>query len=105
MGRQACRVVTRRADMTLVAPARDRYVTAHMYRALRPLLFMLSPDAAHAMAFAALGAVEHVGPVRAMTRAILVPAPDARIAVRAMGLDFASPLGVAGGFDKNALRP
>ena len=91
--------------MTLVAPARDRYVTAHMYRALRPLLFMLSPDAAHAMAFAALGAVEHVGPVRAMTRAILVPAPDARIAVRVMGLDFPSPLGVAGGFDKNALRP
>jgi dihydroorotate dehydrogenase len=91
--------------VTLVAPARVRYVTAHMYRAMRPLLFMLSPDAAHAMAFAALGAVEHVGPVRAMTRAILVPAPDARIAVRAMGLDFPSPLGVAGGFDKNALRP
>jgi dihydroorotate dehydrogenase len=76
-----------------------------MYRAIRPLLFRLSPDAAHAMAFAAMGPVEHVGPLRALTRAVFAARPDPRIAVRVMGLDFPSPLGVAGGFDKNARRP
>src|SRR4029077_1241368 len=30
---------------------------------------------------------------------------DPRLAVRAMGLDCPSPLGLAGGFDKNAYRP
>jgi dihydroorotate dehydrogenase len=71
---------------------------------LRPLLFLLPPDTAHALAFAGLGPVEYLPPLRAMTRAILAP-HDPRIAVHAMGLDFPSPLGLAGGFDKNALRP
>lgn len=75
-----------------------------MYRAIRPLLFALPPDAAHAMAFAALGPVEHLGVLRAMTRVMSAAPHDARIAVHAMGLDFPSPLGVAGGFDKNARR-
>jgi len=76
-----------------------------MYRALRPLLFQLSPDAAHALAFAALGPVEHVGVLRGLTRVMFASPPDPRVAVRTMGLDFPSPLGVAGGFDKNARRP
>jgi dihydroorotate dehydrogenase len=76
-----------------------------MYRAIRPLLFRLSPEAAHAMAFAAMGPFEHLGPLRALTRAVFAAPPDPRVAVRAMGLDFPSPLGVAGGFDKNARRP
>jgi dihydroorotate dehydrogenase len=76
-----------------------------MYRALRPLLFQLSPDAAHALAFAAMGPVEHLGVLRGLSRAVLAAPPDPRIAVRVMGLEFPSPLGVAGGFDKNARRP
>jgi dihydroorotate dehydrogenase len=75
-----------------------------MYRAFRPLLFAFSPDAAHAMALSALGPVEHLGIARGMTRVMFAAPPDPRIAVRAMGLDFPSPLGVAGGFDKNARR-
>src|SRR5580700_8102039 len=75
-----------------------------MYRAFRPLLFALSPDVAHAMALAALGPVEHLALARGMTRVLFAPPRDPRIAVRAMGLDFPSPLGVAGGFDKNARR-
>jgi dihydroorotate dehydrogenase len=83
-----------------------RYLTAtRMYRAIRPLLFRLSPDAAHALAFAALGAVEHVGLLRHLTHVMFAAPPDPRVAVRAMGLDFPSPLGVAGGLDKNARRP
>ena len=58
---------------------------------------------AHAVAMAALGPIEHVAPLRAMVRALLAPA-DPRLAVRALGLTFASPLGLAGGFDKNAHR-
>src|SRR5271165_361072 len=76
-----------------------------MYRAIRPLLFALPPDAAHALAFAALGPVEHLGALQAMTRAVVRASHDPRIAVRVMGLEFPSPLGIAGGFDKNAARP
>jgi dihydroorotate dehydrogenase len=72
--------------------------------ALRPLLFLLPPDAAHALAFSALAPLEYVAPVRAVARALLTPR-DPRVAVRAMGLAFPSPLGLAGGFDKNAVRP
>jgi dihydroorotate dehydrogenase len=89
----------------LVPAGPGRYVTTHMYRALRPLLFLLSPDTAHTLAFAALGPVEHVAPLRALARALMAPPQDPRVVVRVMGLDFPSPLGVAGGFDKNALRP
>jgi dihydroorotate dehydrogenase len=71
---------------------------------LRPLLFVLPPDTAHAVAFAGLAPVEYVPGVRSLVRAVLAP-HDPRIVVRAMGLEFPSPVGLAGGFDKNALRP
>jgi dihydroorotate dehydrogenase len=77
-----------------------------MYRwAVRPLLFSLPPDTAHEVAVAALGPVEHVAPVRALVRALMAPPRDERLVVRAMGLEFAHPLGVAAGFDKEARRP
>lgn len=70
---------------------------------LRPLLFVLPPDTAHALAFVGLAPLEYLPPLRALTRATFAPR-DPRIAVRAMGLEFPSPVGLAGGFDKNALR-
>ena len=73
-------------------------------RGLRPLLFLLPPDAAHALAFAGLAPSNTCRPCARLARALLAP-HDPRIAVRAMGLEFPSPLGLAGGFDKNALRP
>ncbi|HEY2515023.1 MAG TPA: quinone-dependent dihydroorotate dehydrogenase [Polyangiaceae bacterium] len=75
-----------------------------MYGALRPLLFALPPDRAHAAAMLALAPIEHLAPIRALARSILAPS-DPRLAVHALGLSFPSPLGVAGGFDKNAHRP
>ena len=76
-----------------------------MYRALlRPLLFLVAPDVAHAIAFAATAPIEHFAPLRALTRALFT-VDDPRIATRVMGLDFRSPLGLAGGFDKDAKRP
>jgi dihydroorotate dehydrogenase len=77
----------------------------HAYaKAVRPLLFLLPPGASHSLAFAGLAPLEYVPPLRSLVRALLAPR-DPRVAVRAMGLDFPSPLGMAGGFDKNALRP
>jgi dihydroorotate dehydrogenase len=77
-----------------------------MYRAVvRPLLFALPPSTAHEIAFAALAPVEHVAPLRACVRALMAPPRDERLVVRAMGLEFAHPLGVAGGLDKEARRP
>jgi dihydroorotate dehydrogenase len=75
-----------------------------VYALLKPLLFRLDPHSAHAIATAALAPLEHVVALRAMTRAIAAPR-DARVATRVLGLDFASPVGLAGGFDKDAQRP
>jgi dihydroorotate dehydrogenase len=83
----------------VVAVVVERFV----YAALRPLLFALPPHEAHAAAMAALAPVEHVAPLRAVVRALLAPT-DPRLAVRALGLTFPSPVGLAGGFDKNAHR-
>lgn len=58
-----------------------------------PLLRRLDPEAAHGLALDAL-ARGWCGSVRA--------ASDPRLAVRAMGLSFANPLGLAAGFDKDA---
>jgi dihydroorotate dehydrogenase len=77
-----------------------------MYRvALRPLLFSLPPDVAHWVAMAALAPVEHLAPVRACVQGLLAPPRDERLVVRAMGIEFAHPLGLAGGFDKEGRRP
>lgn len=73
------------------------------YDALKPLLFRLSPSRAHAVAHAALGVLEASGLARAAA-ARLVAGPAARVPVRALGLDFASPVGLAGGFDKTGDR-
>lgn len=77
-------------------------------RIVRPLLFVLPPGGAHAVAMAALAPVEHLPPLRALVTAMLAPPHeprDRRLVVRAMGLEFASPVGLAAGFDKNARRP
>ncbi|HEY8007698.1 MAG TPA: quinone-dependent dihydroorotate dehydrogenase [Methylocella sp.] len=58
---------------------------------MRPLLFHLDPEIAHEWALKAL-------------RTIPLPAAapdDARLAVKALGLAFPNPLGLAAGFDKN----
>lgn len=73
-----------------------------VYDALKPLLFALDPARAHALAMGALGAAEHVGALRALVRG--GARNDPRLAVRALGLTFPSPVGLAGGFDKNAER-
>jgi dihydroorotate dehydrogenase len=53
---------------------------------------------------AAMGPVEHVGFLQQWLRGWTAPPTDERIVVRALGLRFGSPVGLAAGFDKNARR-
>ncbi|HEY2369828.1 MAG TPA: quinone-dependent dihydroorotate dehydrogenase [Polyangiaceae bacterium] len=71
-----------------------------MYALAKPFLFGLDPETAHALATFSLGPLEHVGLLRALIR----PRRDSRQVTHAMGLEFPTPVGLAGGFDKNASR-
>lgn len=74
-----------------------------MYRALRPLLFKLDPTTAHEAAFAALGLLEHLRPLRGGV-GLASRVQDPSLEVCTMGLTFPNPIGVAGGFDKDGRR-
>jgi dihydroorotate dehydrogenase len=64
-------------------------------RVARPLLRMLDAEDAHALTLKALRHAPLPRPV----------ADDPRLAVRAFGLNFPNPIGIAAGFDKNAEVP
>jgi dihydroorotate dehydrogenase len=70
-------------------------IPAALWPLLRPALHALDPERAHDLTLAAL---EHA-PRRA------APVSDPRLAVRAFGLDFPNPIGLAAGFDKDARVP
>ena len=63
--------------------------------ALMPLLRRIDPERAHALALARAAAAGWRGTRRG--------ADDPRLAVRALGLSFRNPIGLAAGFDKNAV--
>ena len=63
---------------------------------LRPLLFRLDAEKVHHLAMAALA-----GPGRWM--GALAPASDARLSREVFGVTFPNPVGLAAGFDKNAV--
>lgn len=69
---------------------------------LYPLLFnnvlrRMNPEQAHHLAFGVIRAARLLGPIG---RGYC--GPDSGLRVRAMGIDFPSPFGLAAGFDKNA---
>jgi dihydroorotate dehydrogenase len=71
-----------------------------IYRTIRPLLYALEPETAHELAAFALEKSRYVPFAHALLRAAQID--DQRLAVRALGLDFSNPIGMAAGFDKNA---
>ncbi|MCL2779540.1 MAG: quinone-dependent dihydroorotate dehydrogenase [Polyangiaceae bacterium] len=75
-----------------------------MYHVVRPLFFSMNPTRAHSIVMSALGPVEGLAPLRALTRAAVRTTRDPRLEVRKMGLVFPSPIGLAAGLDKNADR-
>ena len=66
-----------------------------LFPLLRPLAFAIEPERAHRLTIAGLKAV----PARKAP-----PSPPS-LRTRVMGLDFANPVGLAAGFDKNAEVP
>ena len=64
--------------------------------ALRPLLFAIDAETAHKLTIAALGAWARTGPAFARSAT-----PSPRLATRVAGIDFANPLGLAAGVDKD----
>lgn len=67
-----------------------------MYERLRPLLFKLDAETAHAVTLYSLGVAQRSGLMRCVAHA---PPPD--FPVRAFGVDFPNPVGLAAGLDKN----
>jgi dihydroorotate dehydrogenase len=78
----------------LAASAALRQEAAMLAAAAMPLLRRLDAERAHALALRAL---------RLRRAAPQARPDDPRLAVRAVGLDFANPIGLAAGFDKNAV--
>ena len=66
-----------------------------LYRAVRPFLFSLDAESAHALSLKALKFAESTG-------AASLQGGVPRRPVRVMGLDFPNPLGLAAGMDKHA---
>jgi dihydroorotate dehydrogenase len=73
----------------------ERAVIGFLDRLARPLLRALDPEDAHSIALKVL----KLAPLRRP------PSGDSRLALRAFGLNFPNPVGIAAGFDKNAEVP
>ncbi len=74
-----------------------------LYRGLvRPLLFAVDAERAHALGAGALEMAQRRGPVRAVLGSTFRPDPGASLAVQCLGMRLDHPFGVAAGFDKGA---
>ena len=80
------------ADRVRANFAPERPLIGFFDRLARPLLRALDPEDAHSLAIKAL----RFAPLRRP------PAGDSRLMVRAFGLNFPNPVGIAPGFDKHA---
>ena len=78
-------------------------VEGTVYRTLiRPLLYLLPAEAAHHLAFGCLRWMAAIPGVLSLMRR-LFHSGDPALRVRALGLDFPNPIGLAAGFDKDAV--
>lgn len=73
-----------------------------MYERLRPLLFRMDPETIHRLTLGLLKWAGDLPGTREMLRAMF-DFEDARLRVNAFGMDFKNPVGMAAGYDKNAL--
>src|SRR5215212_12159167 len=72
-----------------------------MYRLIRELLFKLDPESAHEFTVAQMERLQQIPiALRIIER---VCRPPSRAACEFLGMQFRSPIGIAAGFDKNAV--
>lgn len=71
-----------------------------MYKLLRPLLFRLEPEQAHALTLNALRLAGYVPPARWLLSLMFYAKPKP---VEAFGLTFRNPVGLAAGYDKDGV--
>ncbi len=67
-----------------------------MYKAIRKLFFLISPEEAHHLAMTGLKLLQAIGLVRYKIK-------DPSLQTRVLGLKFRNPIGLGAGFDKNAI--
>lgn len=77
----------------------SRNTSHQVYALLRRLLFLLPAETAHHVGFFALRLLTLLG----LTRWLFAAPRQRSLAVKALGLEFPNPIGLAAGFDKNAL--
>ena len=70
-----------------------------MYRAIRPLLFQLEPETAHHLTLG-LMRIGGIQPINILLRMIYAAPPKT---VKAFGLTFKNPIGLAAGYDKDGI--
>jgi dihydroorotate dehydrogenase len=71
-----------------------------MYKTLRPLIYLLTPEQAHHLTIALLRLGGSISPTNALLRAVFRPRhPGPQ--VRLFDLDFPNPIGMAAGYDKD----
>jgi len=74
----------------------------NLYRTFRPLIYRLTPEQAHTLTIRLLWLAGSLPPAAALLRALFRPKQPGPV-VRAFGLDFPNPLGMAAGYDKDGL--
>ncbi|WP_084350737.1 quinone-dependent dihydroorotate dehydrogenase [Millisia brevis] len=72
-----------------------------LYGALLKVMFLIDPERIHRVVFAVLRGSGRFGPPAAVLARVLT-VRDRSLRVRAFGVDFPNPVGLAAGFDKNA---
>ncbi len=72
-----------------------------MYQALLRLMFLISPERIHHIAFRSMRAVTAFPPLRSLLVRLLV-VEDPVLKSTVFGIEFPNPVGLAAGFDKNA---
>ena len=73
-----------------------------MYDLIKPILFKLEPELAHSLAEYSLKGLEFIHPALLNLLANKYVYDDDMLKQELLGLFFANPVGIAGGFDKNA---
>src|SRR5262249_32264643 len=71
------------------------------YRLARPLLFSLDAETAHHLILGTAALATRIPGALALTRALYAPPIDPILKTQAFGLEFANPLGLAAGLDKD----